>query len=265
MEKKKLLNKILLMYCVIPIYIFGFYSIFKIFTDQSISYWWVYSIIGYICMMMLGIAGCYHRMLSHKGYSTNRFIKIIMLWFATIAGQGSAVFWVGIHRGYHHRNTDTDNDPHSPIHGFWHSYIFWMFNFDYSKINLRFIIDIIKDNDCMFFHKHYAKIFFGSHLFLLIINFDLWLFLFALPAFLTLHANGLNTSLNHYKFMGYTNYNLKDNSVNSIWLFPFIQGEAWHNNHHGDPRNINYGIKFWELDPTYWLIRLIKSNRSDTG
>lgn len=261
MEKKNFLNQILTMYCVVPIYIIGCYSIFKIFYSDPLENWWIYSIIGYVCMMMLGIAGCYHRMLSHRGYSTHRIIKIVMLWFAAIAGQGSPVFWVGIHRGYHHRNTDCDKDPHSPIHGFWHSYILWMFKFDYSKMNIKLIPDIIKDKDCMFFHRHYAKVFFGSHLCLSLINFDIWLFLFALPAFLTLHANGINTSLNHYEFMGYKNYLLKDRSVNSLFLFPFIQGEAWHNNHHGDPRNINYGKKWWEIDPTYWIIKIIRQKQ----
>jgi stearoyl-CoA desaturase (delta-9 desaturase) len=58
--------------------------------------------------------------------------------------------------------------------------------------------------------------------------------------------------------LGYRNYPTKDDSVNCPWLFPLLLGEAWHNNHHGDGRNPNYGRRWWELDPTFWLIKIIE-------
>jgi len=77
--------------------------------------------------------------------------------------------------------------------------------------------------------------------------------------FITLHCFLMQTCLTHIPALGYKNYNTKDNSINSPWLFPFILGEAWHNNHHGDAKNPNYGGRnWWELDPTYWIICLIK-------
>jgi stearoyl-CoA desaturase (delta-9 desaturase) len=259
MEKNIIIKNIFKMYCVLPINVFGIYAIYTLFIGQGYSGWWISTLIGYVCMMMLGIAGCYHRLLSHRGYTVNRFTKIILLWFAAIAGQGSPMFWVGVHRGYHHRYADTEKDPHSPIHGFWNSYILWMFKTNFDEMNVKSIVDLFKDKDCVFFHNHYAKIFFLSHFLIALFSFEFWLYAMALPAFLTLHANSLNTSLNHYNFMGYKNYEIKDRSVNSIWLFPFIQGEAWHNNHHGDPKNPNYGHRrWWELDPTYYLIKLIE-------
>jgi stearoyl-CoA desaturase (delta-9 desaturase) len=78
-------------------------------------------------------------------------------------------------------------------------------------------------------------------------------------AFLTLHAFSIQTSVTHLKWAGYRNYETKDNSVNIPWLFTLILGEAWHNNHHGEARNPNFGNRhWWELDPTYWLIKLIR-------
>jgi len=258
MEKKSILAKVVKMYCVLPINLFGIYAIYILFIEQPLTYWWIYTFIGYICLMMLGIAGCYHRLLSHKSYTVSKYIKIILLWFAALAGQGSPVFWVAIHRGYHHRYADTANDAHSPHNGFWHSYILWMFNFDYKNLNIKTIPDIIRDKECIFFHRYYGIIFFTSHLIIAMIDAQLWLYLLALPAFLTLHANCINTSLNHCQSIGYKNFHLADSSVNSIWLFPFIQGEAWHNNHHHNPKSLNYGQKWWEFDPTFYLLCLIK-------
>ena len=173
-----------------------------------------------------------------------------------MAGQGSPIFWIGIHRGYHHRYADTDKDAHSPKHGFWHSYILWMFKRD--SMSIRSTVDLIRDPDMVFAHKHYIKILWATHLILALISIDLWMYLLMFPAFITLHGFLSQTSLTHISFMGYRNYNTSDNSVNSLWLFPFILGEAWHNNHHGEGRNPNYGRKWWELDPTYWIICLIK-------
>jgi stearoyl-CoA desaturase (delta-9 desaturase) len=260
METPSFIKNITKMYCVIPVNVAGIYALYQIAAAPA--WWWVAAIVGYMCIMMLGVAGCYHRLLSHKGYEVARPVKLILLWFAAIAGQGSPMFWVGIHRRYHHRFTDTLQDPHSPVHGFWHSYILWMYKTDYNNMSVKSIVDLFKDPDCMFFHRHYAKIFFLGHIIVALINFDLWLYAMALPAFVGLHGNGLNTSLNHYSFMGYRNYKIKDNSVNSPWLFPFILGEAWHNNHHGDAKNPNYGHRrWWEIDPTYWLIQIIRSDK----
>lgn len=259
MAAKEIIKGMFRMYCVVPVNVFGIYAMYTLIQGHGYNGWWIGTLVGYVCMMMLGVAAGYHRLLSHKGYEVSRPVKLVLLWFAAVSGMGSPMFWVGVHRGIHHRYADTEKDLHSPIHGFWSSYMLWLFKTDFSKLNMRAIADLFKDPDCMFFHKHYAKIFFLSHAAVAFISFDFWLYTMALPAFLTLHANGLNTSLNHYECMGYKNYTVTDRSVNSIWLFPFIQGEAWHNNHHGDPRNPNYGHRrWWELDPTYYLIKLFK-------
>jgi stearoyl-CoA desaturase (delta-9 desaturase) len=79
------------------------------------------------------------------------------------------------------------------------------------------------------------------------------------PAFISFHSYAINTSVNHYTKLGYKNYETKDDGVNVTWLFPVILGEAWHNNHHGDAGNYNFGGRnWWEFDPTRVLINLIR-------
>lgn len=247
---------------VIPLQFFGVMSLYFVFFDTLSSWWWAYFIVGYICIMMLGISGCYHRLLSHKSFTVSRPIKILLLWFAALGVQGSAIFWVSVHRGYHHRLSDREGDVHSPRDGFWHSYILWMIKITKDDVNPKYAIDLIRDKDCNFFHKHYITIVWISHISLALISFPLWLFGVLLPAFVAFHSFSINTSLNHSKCMGYRTFDTSDDSVNSIWTWFLTFGEAWHNNHHHDPRNPNYGKKWWELDPTFWLIKLIRNNKS---
>lgn len=241
---------------IIPMQFVGAYSIYSIANGSAPSWWWIASIIGYVLLAMLGVSAGYHRLFCHGGYKVNTFTKRLLLWLAIVAGQGSPIYWIGIHRGYHHRYSDTEKDAHSPRQGFWHSYILWMFKM--RKMSIRSVVDLLRDSDMAFAHRHYQTIFWASHLLVAIANFDLWLYLMAFPAFITLHCFLAQTSITHLRWAGYRNFNVKDDSVNVPWLFPFILGEAWHNNHHGDGRNPNYSKKWWELDPTYWIIKVIR-------
>jgi fatty-acid desaturase len=241
---------------IIPMQFVGIYALYTVFIGTAPSWWWIALLVGYVCMKMLGVSAGYHRLFCHKGFTVHTITKRLLLWFAIIAGQGSPIYWIGIHRGYHHRYADTDKDAHSPRHGFWHSYILWMFKM--KTMSIRSVVDLLRDPDMVFAHKHYIKIFWLSHFLVALLSFDLWLYMMGLAAFITLHSFLIQTSVTHLSWAGYRNYNVKDDSVNVAWLFPVVLGEAWHNNHHGDGRNPNYGRHWWELDPTYWLIRLIK-------
>jgi stearoyl-CoA desaturase (delta-9 desaturase) len=244
---------------VIPIHILGVYSIYSLFVNYT-EYWWAYYIVGFICIKIIGVSAGYHRLFSHKSFSVNRMTKWMILWFGNLSGQGSPIQWATIHRSYHHRYSDQERDPHSPHHGFWHSYIWWMFKLEEGQYNTKHILDLLKDKDCVFFHKHYAKIFLISHCLFLLIDFNLWLYAIILPAFITYQVFNIQTSVTHIKKLGYRNTETKDDSVNIIWIWPITLGESWHNNHHSDPTNINYGKRWWEIDPTYWVIKLLRSN-----
>ena len=164
-----------------------------------------------------------------------------------------------VYRGLHHRYSDTDKDPHSPEDGFWHSYILWMFKIKEGDVPVRSIPDLLRDPDQVFVHKYYSDLLWTVYGITALISVDAFFYLLAFPAFITLHVFCLQTSVVHYEKLGYKNYDTKDTSSNIPWLFPITQGECWHNNHHGDAKNPNYGgRRWWELDPTWWLIRVIK-------
>ena len=241
---------------IIPMQVFGIYALYEIFAGQAPTWWWVTTIIGYICIKMLGVSAGYHRLFSHAGYKVHPVVKRILLFFGILSGQGSPIIWIGIHRGYHHRYADRPGDAHSPKDGFWHSYIGWMFT--RNKMSIRSVVDLLRDPDMVYAHRHYIKILWVTNIILAIISVDLWLYLLILPTFITFHSFATQASITHLSWAGYRNYNVSDNSVNVPWLFPLILGETWHNNHHGNGRNPNYGRRWWEIDPTYWLICLIR-------
>jgi len=245
---------------IIPMQFVGMYALYTILTGQAPGWWWIATIAGYVCLAMLGIAIGYHRLFSHKGFKVNLFTKRLLLWFGIIAGQGSPIYWIGVHRGYHHRYADRPGDAHSPKDGFWHSYILWMFKM--RKMSIRSVIDLLRDPDIVFAHKHYQTICWVSHILVALISFELWLYLMGFSAFITLHCFLSQTSMAHYRSMGYRNYDVRDDSINNPWLFPIALGDAWHNNHHGDGRNPNYGgRRWWELDPSFWIIQAIRTDK----
>lgn len=247
--------------CLIPINVFGLYAIYLILSSQAPGWWLFTLIIGYFILGVIGIGIGYHRLFSHRSFKTYRVVRQILLFFGIMAGQGSPIFWAGIHRGHHHRYTDKIEDTHSPMHGFWHSYILWLFRIDSATLwglAPRSILDLVKDKDMMFYHKHYIKIFIAVHVLFMLVDINVWLFGLVLPTFLSLHSWFLQTSITHCRSLGYRNFNTKDNSVNIPWIFPLALGDAWHNNHHGRGKDANMQKKWWELDPSYWIIKVIE-------
>lgn len=245
---------------LIPLHLFGIFAIYQVVSGQAAQWWWMATLIGWILIKFLGIGAGYHRLFSHHGFQVSPLVKRMMLFWGAMGVQGSPILWTSIHRGEHHRHSDTDQDPHSPRHGFWHSYILWMFTLKEGSVNIKRVPDMIRDPDMVWSHKYYYTMIWAVWAVAALISVDLWLYLFVLPALITLHVFCLQTSVVHISWLGYKNYATKDDSVNIPWLFLFTQGECWHNNHHGDPKNPNYGgRRWWELDPTYWVIRLVRS------
>ena len=245
---------------VIPLQILGIYSIVHLFyVDVN----FLFLLVGLICIEIIGVSAGLHRWASHRSFSVNNFVKFFMLWFGALACQGSPIFWATIHRSYHHRYADSDKDPHNPAHGFWHSYMLWMFTIKEDNFNTKRITDLLKDPMVVFLHKWYIPILWITNILIAFISLELWLYAVILPAFITFHKFNLQTSIVHYKNLGYRNFDIGDNSVTIPWLWPITLGEAWHNNHHANPSNSKIGgVKWWELDPTFWIITLIRKKEN---
>jgi stearoyl-CoA desaturase (delta-9 desaturase) len=221
--------------------------------------------IGWILLPGLGSAVTLHRIVSHRALELRRGLKPIMLWLASLCLQGSPLGWAAIHRGSHHRHSDTLKDAHSPIHGTWYSYHAWLY--DWAKyFNPKYSIDLLKDPMHLFFAHNYIKIIAVSYLIIGLISWQVLLFVFIIPAVYSLHQESAVNLLCHLKGKGYRNFETKDDSNNRPIMAYIVWGQAWHNNHHAKAASYDFGTsvsgKKWEFDPCLLVVPLLATQAS---
>lgn len=213
---------------------------------------------GWILIGGYGIAIGHHRLFSHRSFKTYAPVEKVLLVLGLLAGQGSSLFWVAVHRGLHHPFSDTERDLHSPIHGYFSAYLGWQMHLDAKKVNFKHCGPLIHDKWHVFFHKNYTRIFWGIILTTVLLNWHVGLFMLVLPSFISMHTENCVDLFCHLKSLGYRNFNTNDNSVNIWWLGVFGFGQGWHNNHHFSPSSACYGMKWWEFDLTRLLVFFIR-------
>jgi len=210
----------------------------------------------------------YHRLLAHRSFRTYKPIAYFWALCGSLALQGGPISWIAIHR-LHHQNPDQDSDPHSPTISFLWAHIFWLFfeppQLGRSGGRSRLASDIRADAVFCFLERwHYPlNIAFGCLLFSMgylrggvFQAFSLLTWGYFIPVVYVWHATFLIVSVNH--LWGYKNYRTHDNSRNTWWVALITCGDGWHNNHHAYPQSANMGHRWFELDPTYWIIRVME-------
>jgi len=219
-------------------------------------YLWT-TLLMWVLVSGLGIAVGYHRIFSHKTHTLPTWKENLILFFAVFAGQGSSIFWVALHRGYHHPFADKERDIHSPVvYGKWQSFAGWFkdLNENTNFINIKYSVDLLKRPNHIWFHKYYFTIFWLVPILVAIIDWKLAFTMFWLTSGIAvLQDNFINVS-GHQKFgIGYRNFDTDDNSHNNIVYGLLAWGQGWHNNHHHDPKSYDFGTaisgKWYEYDP----------------
>jgi stearoyl-CoA desaturase (delta-9 desaturase) len=214
--------------------------------------------IGYFLYCGIGVSLTYHRYYTHKSFEFRHpILKWVCTWFALMAGRGGVLGWVYIHR-LHHRSTDTVDDPHYSsltLTKMWFP--------DYKQfindVNLRIIKDLLNKTNTTI-DKYYNLLILFWAIFLLTISVDLFYFGWVVPVVLT-HFS-FNSFLYAGHRFGYRNHETRDQSTN-CWPYAILLfGEGWHNNHHKNPRQWNLRERWWEIDITSLVIRLLKSKES---
>lgn len=210
----------------------------------------------------MSITAGYHRLWSHKTYDAHPVVKIVLAIGGAMAVQNSILHWSSDHR-VHHKHVDVnEKDPYSAKKGFWFSHIGWMLReyqaeiySDYSNCK-----DLQRDSVVMWQHKHYLKIVlaanFGLTALLGWLNGDiLGMILLAGVTRIVLvhHVTFFINSLAHiWGTRPYTDENTaRDNGILAFFTF----GEGYHNYHHIFEYDYRNGVKWWQFDPTKWLIR----------
>lgn len=214
----------------------------------------LFSFITLMTIVVLGINIGFHRYLTHKSFTTNKFIEHILLFCGTIALLGTPLTWSISHIN-HHAYPDKQGDPYSPHRISTWDYLMTRFEpVKHARLGMK---QLTMNKTCMFYHNNYLRVISIYCLLLVLINPLFVLYFFSIPATLALYLILVTNILCHTR--GYRNFDTNDHSTNNILISILTLGEGYHNNHHNDPSNYNNRVKWYELDITGIIIRMIKN------
>ncbi|MGD8321396.1 MAG: fatty acid desaturase [Gemmatimonadota bacterium] len=205
---------------------------------------------------MFAVTGAYHRYFSHRSYKTSRVGQFILAFLAQTSAQRGALWWAAIHR-HHHLHSDTPEDIHSPRHqGFWYAHVGWIFNHNNWKPDYGTIRDLARYPELRWLDRFYLvpAVALGVACFV----FGGWPGLFVgffLSTVVLYHGTFAINSMAHE--VGNQRYLTGDDSRNHWFLALVTLGEGWHNNHHHYQSSTRQGFRWWEIDITYYLLKMM--------
>jgi stearoyl-CoA desaturase (delta-9 desaturase) len=206
------------------------------------------------------IGAGYHRYFSHRAFATSRAFQLLLAVGAQSTTQKSVLWWATQHR-HHHLHSDTERDLHSPRQkGFWYSHVGWIFARRQDSLDLTRIADFAKFPELRWLHRfeQVPSVALAVICFLL----DGWTGLvvgFFWSTVLVYHGTFCINSLAHVH--GRKRYVTGDDSRNNWLLAFFTMGEGWHNNHHAYQSSVRQGFRWWQIDCTYYLLKLMSFPR----
>jgi stearoyl-CoA desaturase (Delta-9 desaturase) len=221
----------------------------------------------------LGITVGFHRLLTHRAFQTKPWLRYTLAVLGSAALQGPVIDWVADHRK-HHTFTDEEGDPHSPhaghgaglsgmLRGLWHAHVGWLFQTHGQASSRRYARDLVEDPRMRRINRCFPLIALASLLVpfalgvglsggSLVAGLTALLWAGLVRIFLVHHVTWSINSICH--FFGTRRFATEDHSTNVFWLALPSLGEAWHHNHHAFPRSAFHGLRWYELDPSGWLI-----------
>jgi stearoyl-CoA desaturase (delta-9 desaturase) len=205
---------------------------------------------------MFGITAGFHRYFSHRAYKTGRRFQFVMALLGCSAMQKGPLWWAASHR-LHHLHADTPNDPHSPrTHGVWWSHVGWILARDHDATHWDAIGDWNRFPELRWLDRHHwlpGGLLAG--LCWLIGGWSGVVWGFCVSTVLLYHATFAVNSLCH--LFGRRRYDTRDASRNNLAVALLTLGEGWHNNHHHYQSSARQGFLWWEIDVSYYLIKML--------
>jgi stearoyl-CoA desaturase (delta-9 desaturase) len=207
-----------------------------------------------------GISLGYHRLHTHRSYKVPLWMEYFFAICGTLTLEGGPIFWVATHR-IHHQRSDQPGDPHSPRDGAWWSHLGWILIGESKHNNSRLMAKYAPD-----LAKHRFYVWLNDYHWVSSVVLALALFAIGgLPMFLWggcmrivfgLHATWAVNSATH--MWGSRRFATRDDSRNSWWVALITFGEGWHNNHHAHPTSARHGLAWYEFDPSWLTIKLLR-------
>ena len=226
---------------------------------------------------MFAITGFYHRYFSHRSYKTSRTFQFFLAILGNTSMQRGSLWWAANHR-HHHKHSDEEEDIHSPrISGFVWSHIGWLTSKKNFPTNYKAIPDLVKFPELVWLNRYDQVVPIAFGIVMLPIGWALetftpslgttmWQFFiwtFFISTTVLLHGTLFINSLAHV--WGKRRFATKDDSRNNFFLalnslpLAFLTlGEGWHNNHHRSPNSTRQGFLPHEIDPTYWILKMLE-------
>ena len=219
--------------------------------DRAVSWRDLALLVGLYVPISLGVTAGFHRMLTHRSFDAHPAVRFVLLACGSMAVEGAAIGWAADHLK-HHALSDEPGDPHSPVDGFVHAHLGWLFRTEHADPT-QYCRRLLNDPVVMFADR----------------TFFLWVALgllvpFAIGGWTGLLWGGLVRMffVHHVTWsvnsvchtFGKRAFVTSDRSRNQWTVGLLGMGEGWHNNHHAFPRSAVHGIDRWQFDVSAWLI-----------
>lgn len=227
--------------------------------------------IGLYLIRMFAITGFYHRYFSHRSFKTSRAMQFVFALIGVSSVQRGPIWWAAHHR-HHHAVSEKEADPHSPLqHGFWKSHTGWFLLKENFTVREKRVRDWLRYPELKFLDRFDILVPIALAIMLLLLGMllehvapqlgtngpQMLIWGFFISTVLLYHATFSINSLAHR--WGKQRYETGDESRNNFWLALLTLGEGWHNNHHHYPVSARQGFYWWEIDITWYLLRLMSS------
>lgn len=237
-----------LLFVLLPLYVYLF---------GSPSWMVIVSSIALFFISGIGITAGYHRLFSHKAYRAKPFFQGLVLLAGTLAAQSPALEWAYDHRR-HHNHTDTSKDPYSIKRGFLHAHFLWLFKHGEKKDFSR-VPDLWSNRLVRAQYEQYVLLYVLLSVlvtgFVGLLSGDLFgafVFSYLLRTFLVHHMTFFINSAAHT--VGSRGHDNHSSAADNPLLAFFTFGEGYHNYHHAHPSDYRNGIRWYQYDPSKWVI-----------
>jgi stearoyl-CoA desaturase (delta-9 desaturase) len=214
--------------------------------------------VGAYFVRMFVVTAAYHRYFSHRSFKTSRWFQLVLAVGAQSAAQKGVIWWASHHR-WHHKHSDTERDVHSPVRrGFWYSHVGWIVGPAWNATDDRGVADLLRYPELRFLNHPAIAMLPTVALaaaFLLIGGVHALTWGYLVSTVLLWHGTFAINSLAHV--WGRRRYETEDRSRNNLALALLTTGEGWHNNHHHYQSSARQGFRWWEIDVTYYVLRLL--------
>ena len=208
-----------------------------------------------------GISLGYHRLHTHRGYKCPLWFEYFLAVCGAMTLEGGPIFWVATHR-IHHQKSDQPGDPHSPRDGAWWAHIGWILlgeaKHNNTKLMAKYAPDLAKHGFYVWLNNwHWVPLTLTGLALAAWGGWSMVLWAICFRVVFGLHATWAVNSATH--MWGSRRFKTRDDSRNNWWVALLTFGEGWHNNHHAHPVSARHGLAWYEFDPTWLTLKLMRA------